>query len=36
MPEEASNTATVVKKGYLDIVSREDASKYWAIRPADF
>ena len=30
---EADNSAAVVKKDYLDIVTREDAAKYWSIRP---
>jgi integrase len=30
---EADNTAAVVKKDYLDIVTREEATKFWAIRP---
>src|SRR4029077_3079700 len=30
---EADNTAAVVKKDYLDIVTREEATKFWAIMP---
>ncbi len=30
---EADNSAAIIKKDYLDIVTREDAEKYWAIRP---
>jgi hypothetical protein len=30
---EADNSATIIKKDYLDIVTREDAARYWAIRP---
>lgn len=30
---EADNSAAVIKKDYLDIVTREDAAKYWQIRP---
>jgi integrase len=30
---EADNTGAVVKKYYLDIVTREDAAKFWAGRP---
>jgi hypothetical protein len=30
---EADNTAAVVKRDYLDIVTREDAAKFWAIMP---
>jgi integrase len=30
---EADNSAAVVKKDYLDIVTREDAAKFWAIFP---
>lgn len=30
---EADNSATIIKKDYLDIVTREDAAKFWAIRP---
>jgi hypothetical protein len=28
------NTAAVIKRDYLDIVTREDAAKYWQIMPA--
>jgi integrase len=30
---EADTSATIIKKDYLDIVTREDAARYWAIRP---
>jgi integrase len=30
---ETDNSAAVIKKDYLDIVTREDAAKYWQIRP---
>jgi integrase len=30
---EADNSAEVIKKDYLDIVTREDAAKFWAIYP---
>jgi integrase len=30
---EADNSAGVIKKDYLDIVTREDAAKFWAIKP---
>ena len=30
---EADNTAAVVKKDYLDIVTREEATKFWEIKP---
>ena len=30
---EADNSAAVIKKDYLDIVTREDANKFWAILP---
>jgi hypothetical protein len=30
---EADNTAAVLKKDYLDIVTREEAAKFWAIMP---
>jgi hypothetical protein len=30
---ESDNTASVIKRDYLDIVTREDAAKFWAIRP---
>jgi integrase len=30
---EADTSATIIKKDYLDIVPREDAARYWAIRP---
>jgi hypothetical protein len=30
---EADNSVDVIKKDYLEIVTREDAAKYWAIRP---
>ena len=30
---EADNTATVIKRDYLDIVTREEAAKFWSISP---
>jgi hypothetical protein len=30
---EADNTATVIKRDYLDIVTREEAAKFWQIMP---
>jgi hypothetical protein len=30
---EADNSAQIIKKDYLDIVTREDAAKYWNIKP---
>jgi hypothetical protein len=30
---EADNSPEVIKRDYLDIVTRADAEKYWAIRP---
>jgi hypothetical protein len=30
---EADTSATIIKKNYFDIVTREDAARYWAIRP---
>jgi len=30
---EADNSAAIIKKDYLDIVTREDADKFWAILP---
>jgi integrase len=31
--KEANNTPAIVKETYLDIVSPDDAKRYWAIRP---
>jgi integrase len=31
---EANTSVAIIKKDYLDIVTREDAAKYWAIRPS--
>jgi hypothetical protein len=33
MALEADTSATIIKNNYLDIVTREDAARYWAIRP---
>jgi hypothetical protein len=30
---EADNSPEVIKSNYLDIVTREEAAKYWVIRP---
>jgi integrase len=30
---ESDNSANVIKRDYLDIVTREDAARFWAIRP---
>jgi integrase len=30
---EADNSVEIIKRDYLDIVTREDAAKFWAIRP---
>ena len=30
---EADNTAAVIKRDYLDIVTVEEAAKFWTIRP---
>jgi hypothetical protein len=30
---EADTSTTVIKRDYLDIVTREDAARFWTIRP---
>jgi hypothetical protein len=30
---ESDNSSEIIKSNYLDIVTREDAAKFWAIRP---
>jgi hypothetical protein len=30
---ESDNSSEIIKSNYLDIVTREDAAKFWEIRP---
>jgi hypothetical protein len=32
---ESDNSSALIKSNYLGIVTREDAAKYWAIRPGN-
>jgi hypothetical protein len=33
---QADHDIKMLKKHYLEMVTKEDAAKYWAIRPDDF